>query len=69
MPVMDGNQTISHIRDVSPDMPVVAMSGLEIERTRPSLSDKINKESFLLKPLETSSLLNTVYNSLYDELT
>jgi CheY-like chemotaxis protein len=64
MPVMDGTAMITAVRRLSPDVPVIAVSGLA--RSVRSHSDLAGVARFLPKPFTSETLLNAVHEVLQD---
>jgi two-component system, cell cycle sensor histidine kinase and response regulator CckA len=63
MPVMDGLTTVTALRQIKPNLPIIAMSGLNsveaIERT-----ERFGCQHFLAKPFTAEDLLQTLHNNL-----
>jgi two-component system, cell cycle sensor histidine kinase and response regulator CckA len=63
MPVMDGLTIVTALRQINPDVPIIAMSGLNsveaVERT-----ERFGCQHFLAKPFTTNDLLQTLRDSL-----
>ena len=63
MPGMDGLTTVSALRQLHPDLPIVAMSGLNsVEAV--DRAERFGCRYFLAKPFTTNDLLQTIRNSL-----
>ena len=63
MPVMDGAELIRSLNRLSPDLPVIAMSGLPDEEEK-ALKSIPAAGAFLLKPFSAEQLLLTLHNVL-----
>lgn len=59
MPFMDGRQTVTALRKILPEVPIIAMSGLDQEKTD-NLAQDIPAAAFIQKPFTADRLLNTV---------
>jgi two-component system, cell cycle sensor histidine kinase and response regulator CckA len=63
MPGMDGLTTVSALRQLNPDLPIVAMSGLNsVEAV--DQAERCGCQYFLAKPFTANDLLQTIRNSL-----
>lgn len=63
MPVMDGVQLIQRVRELRPEMPVIASSGFHDESRRQSI-DAERVSAFLPKPYTTQSMLTMLRSVL-----
>jgi signal transduction histidine kinase/CheY-like chemotaxis protein len=61
MPVMDGQQAIAALRELDPEVPVVATSGLPDPGSRPGVH---GADQFLAKPFDAESLLRALGRAL-----
>jgi two-component system, cell cycle sensor histidine kinase and response regulator CckA len=65
MPVMDGLTTVTALHQLNPNLPVVAMSGLNsIEAV--AQSKRLGCQDFLAKPFTTRDLLQTLHRTIGD---
>jgi CheY-like chemotaxis protein len=58
MPFMDGRQTVDALRKILPDIPIIAISGLDQEKS--DLGPDIPAAAFIQKPFTADRLLTTV---------
>ncbi len=65
MPVLDGAAAIRVLRKMQPDLPIIAVSGLDTHRKAPTLHD-LRRLHFLQKPYAASLLLQTIKKALQD---
>ena len=63
MPVMDGFGLAAHIKERSPDTPVIMMTGSDMEIVRQKM-DKGAVESIIFKPFKLQDLQRTVSGAL-----
>lgn len=63
MPVLDGRLTLSKIRDIDPDIPVIISSGFTCEGDLENIKDK-KISGFLHKPFRLAKLAETIHNAL-----
>jgi CheY-like chemotaxis protein len=63
MPKMDGLASIRVIRKISPNVKIIAVSGLAEKKKLTKLAD-INANSFLPKPYTAEKLLKTIHEVL-----
>ena len=68
MPIMDGVETVRALRHLSPDLPVVAASGI-VDRARAIELDELGVDTVLAKPFTTAQLLEAVHRGLRDGTT
>jgi CheY-like chemotaxis protein len=59
MPFMDGRQTVTALRKLLPEVPIIAISGLDQEKSD-DLSSDIPAAAFIQKPFTADRLLTTV---------
>lgn len=65
MPVLDGKDTIRGLQRISPQVPIIAASGLNENE---SVTQDFENTSFLLKPFTTEKLLATVNERLHGKV-
>lgn len=65
MPVMDGSASIRELRKVSPEIKIIAISGLIEKDKLAEVADLAN--AFLSKPYATEKLLQTIHEVLNEE--
>jgi two-component system cell cycle sensor histidine kinase/response regulator CckA len=63
MPVMGGSEASQLIREISPDVPIILMSGFKEDSAREDLDMSVGA-SFIQKPYSVASLVATVRASL-----
>ncbi len=68
MPRMDGMSLVSHIRDKYPDIPIVIISGMPIEKMR-QLATATDIIAYLSKPFQAEELVGIIMNTLRKEAT
>ncbi len=66
MPRMDGMSLISHIRDKYPDLPIVIISGMPVEKMR-QLAAASDIIAFLSKPFQVDQLVAIIMQTLRKE--
>jgi len=59
MPVMDGQELLSRIRELDPDLPVIVCSA-DIQRSSRARCEELGISGFLEKPLDSDALLACV---------
>ena len=71
MPDKDGFRTITELKRISPDIKIIAMSGMGLGMIEPCLKTAkfSGAEYALAKPFEISNLLTAVYELLEEEKT
>jgi CheY-like chemotaxis protein len=57
MPVLDGASTVRALRKLQPDLKIVAMSGLLMEKTSDEIASLVKSVPFLSKPFDPEALL------------
>lgn len=60
MPVMDGEAFVRELRKIAPDVPVICISGLELESPWKNLA-QLRPQAFLTKPYTSEKLLTTLH--------
>jgi len=60
MPVMDGEAFVRELRKNAPDVPVICISGLELESQWTRLAE-LRPQAFLTKPYTSEKLLTTLH--------
>jgi CheY-like chemotaxis protein len=58
MPGYDGAQTLQHVRKLRPNIKIVAVTGVDINRLPPEFRDGVDK--LVLKPFQSSELISTI---------
>ena len=66
MPRMDGVSLVSHIRDNYPDIPIIVVSGMPIEKMNALVKAK-GVVAYLSKPFQADELVSTIMNTLRKE--
>jgi CheY-like chemotaxis protein len=64
MPGMDGFESTRLIREILPDLPIIALSGL-ISSDDENEARKAGCNEYIVKPVSKIKLLNTINNLLY----
>jgi two-component system, cell cycle sensor histidine kinase and response regulator CckA len=62
MPTLDGDIVLQHMRKVCPDLPVVAMTGLQVHELPVSFRE--NTDDFLTKPFTSEDLIGCIESLL-----
>ncbi|OHE56405.1 MAG: hypothetical protein A3K61_04855 [Thaumarchaeota archaeon RBG_16_49_8] len=65
LPVMDGQKCIRAIREINPEVKVIAVSGL-VEKNRLT-EGAAHAQAFLPKPYTSNTLLKTIYEVLHEK--
>ena len=66
MPRMDGMSLIGHIRDNYPDIPIIIVSGMPVERM-PQLTEASGIVAYFNKPFQADELVTAIMNILRKE--
>jgi CheY-like chemotaxis protein len=66
MPRMDGVSLVSHIRDNYPDIPIIVVSGMPIEKMNALVTAK-GVVAYLSKPFQADELVSTIMSTLRKE--
>ncbi len=67
MPVMDGPATILALREIDPEIKIVAASGLSTSDSR-ATSGHLGTRHFLAKPYTTGTMLSTIKTALLEDV-
>jgi len=65
MPEVDGKKILSLLKEAEPDMPIIIITGFDIEITR-EYATKYKANGFLPKPIEAEDLINLVNKILQE---
>jgi len=68
MPGMEGVETIQHIRNLRPNMKIIAMSGSYSRDAYLSAASKLGAQAVLRKPFRTAELRDTVNQVLAQQV-
>jgi len=62
MPVLDGSQTLEHLKDQFPHVKTIGVTGVDTSRIPDTFRNGV--EQLLLKPVKTSDLVGTIHSVL-----
>lgn len=62
MPVMNGEETLTSIRKIRPDIPVIISSGFGVNHEKLKIIEKTDRVKFLAKPYRQEELLQMIYS-------
>lgn len=65
MPGLTGTELVCNLRHLRPDIPVILMTGY-CETVTPEVIEKLDIQAFVLKPISTSDLAQTIRSALQE---